>query len=109
MPHGSSETYGYLFSRHGLKLVAYLSDCSAVPDEIARQIKGVQLLVIDALRHKPHPTHLSIAQALEVAERVQPARTLFTHICHELPQSAESELPPHAGLAYDGLKVDFPL
>jgi phosphoribosyl 1,2-cyclic phosphate phosphodiesterase len=109
VPHGSSETYGYLFARHGLKLIAYLSDCSAVPDRIARQIKGVQLLVIDALRHKPHPTHLSIAQALEVSERVQPARTLFTHICHELPQRAESELPCHVGLAYDGLKVDFPL
>ena len=74
----------------GAKLLAYLSDCSAVPDEIARKIAGVQVLVIDALRHKPHPTHLSVDQALEVAERVQPARTLFTHICHELPQSAES-------------------
>jgi len=108
VPHGSSETYGYLFARQGAKLLAYLSDCSAVPNDIARTIEGVQLLVIDALRHKPHPTHLSIAQALEVAERVQPARTLFTHICHELPQSAESELPPDTGLAYDGLKVDFP-
>jgi phosphoribosyl 1,2-cyclic phosphate phosphodiesterase len=109
VPHGSSETYGYLFARQGVRLIAYLSDCSAVPDPIARQIEGVQLLVIDALRHKPHPTHLSIAQALEVAERVRPARTLFTHICHELAQSAESELPRSTGLAYDGLKIDFPL
>lgn len=107
VPHGSSETYGYLFVRQGVKLLAYLSDCSAVPDEIARTIKGVQLLVIDALREKPHPTHLSIAQALEVADRVQPGRTLFTHICHELPQSAESNLPEHVGLAYDGLKIDL--
>jgi phosphoribosyl 1,2-cyclic phosphate phosphodiesterase len=108
VPHGSSETYGYLFSRHGARLLAYLSDCSAVPAGIARQIEGVQLLAIDALRHKPHPTHLSVDQALEVAQRVRPARTLFTHVCHELPQSAESELPPHTGLAYDGLKIDFP-
>ena len=42
------------------------------------------------------------------AQRVRPARTLFTHICHELPQSAETELPPHTGLAYDGLKIDLP-
>ena len=77
-----------------MKLLAYLSDCSAVPDEIARQIEGVQVAVIDALRQKPHPTHLSVEQALEVAARVRPARTLFTHICHELPQSAESDLPP---------------
>jgi phosphoribosyl 1,2-cyclic phosphate phosphodiesterase len=108
VPHGNSETYGYLFGRQGVKLLAYLSDCSAVPDEIARQIAGVQLLVIDALREKPHPTHLSIGQALEVVQRVQPARTLFTHICHELPQSAESALPPNVGLAYDGLRIDFP-
>ncbi len=108
VPHGSSETYGYLFSRHSAKLVAYLSDCSAVPDEIARKIEGVRLLVIDALREKPHPTHLSIGQALEVAQRVHPARTLFTHICHELPQSAETNLPPGVGIAYDGLKIDFP-
>jgi phosphoribosyl 1,2-cyclic phosphate phosphodiesterase len=108
VPHGNSETYGYLFGRQGVKLLAYLSDCSAVPDEIARQIAGVQLLVIDALREKPHPTHLSIGQALEVVQRVQPARTLFTHICHELPQSAESQLPPNVGLAYDGLRIDFP-
>jgi phosphoribosyl 1,2-cyclic phosphate phosphodiesterase len=108
VPHGNSETYGYLFGRQGVKLLAYLSDCSAVPDEIARRIAGVQLLVIDALREKPHPTHLSIGQALEVVQRVQPARTLFTHICHELPQSAESALPPNVGLAYDGLRIDFP-
>ncbi|MEP6974009.1 MAG: MBL fold metallo-hydrolase [Spartobacteria bacterium] len=108
VPHGKTETYGYLFTRHGTRLLAYLSDCHAVPDEIAHKIEGVQLLVIDALRHKPHPTHLSIDQALEVASRVQPARTLFTHICHELPQSAESELPPRTGLAYDGLKIEFP-
>ena len=107
VPHGSSETYGYLFARDGRRLLAYLSDCSAVPDDIARQIEGVQLLVIDALRHRPHPTHLSVDQALEVAQRVRPARTLFTHICHELPQSAESGLPPNVGLAYDGLKIDF--
>jgi phosphoribosyl 1,2-cyclic phosphate phosphodiesterase len=108
VPHGSSITYGYLFARQGQRLLAYLSDCSAVPDEIARQIEGVHLLVIDALREKPHPTHLSIAQALEVAQRVQPTRTLFTHICHELPQRAESDLPPNVGLAYDGLKIDLP-
>ena len=107
VPHGNSETNGYLFAREDRKLLAYLSDCSAVPNEIAREIEGVQLLVIDALRHKPHPTHLSIDQALEVAQRVLPEKTLFTHICHELPQSAEAKLPPHTGIAYDGLKIDF--
>ena len=107
LPHGDSETYGFLFSRNRRKLLAYLSDCSAVPDDVARRIEGVELLVIDALRDKPHPTHLSVAQAIEAAQRVRAERTLFTHLCHELPQSAESTLPPNVGIAYDGLKIDF--
>ena len=107
LPHGDSETYGFLFSRNRRKLLAYLSDCSAVPDDVARRIEGVELLVIDALREKPHPTHLSVAQAIEAAQRVRAERTLFTHLCHELPQSAESTLPPNVGIAYDGLKIDF--
>ena len=67
----------------------------------------VEALIIDALRHKPHPTHLSVAQALAVAERVRPAKTYFTHICHELPQAAESQLPADTHIAYDGLKLKF--
>ena len=98
---------GYLFSRDGRKLVAYLSDCSGVPDEIARKIAGVERLIIDALREKPHPTHLSVGEALEVAERVQPARTFFTHVCHELPAAAEANLPANTHIAFDGLKLSW--
>jgi phosphoribosyl 1,2-cyclic phosphate phosphodiesterase len=105
VPHGRSTVNGYLFSRNGEKLVAYLSDCSAVPEEIVRQIAGVKVLIIDALRHKPHPTHLSVAQASEIAARVRPARTLFTHIAHELAQASEADLPPGIRIAYDGLKL----
>ena len=89
------------------KLVAYLSDCSAVPDAIVDLISGVKTLIIDALRDRPHPTHLSVGQALEVAERVKPEATYFTHICHDLPQSAESRLPNGVRIAYDGLKLRF--
>jgi phosphoribosyl 1,2-cyclic phosphate phosphodiesterase len=105
VPHGKSTVNGYLFSRGGRKRVAYLSDCSAVPDDVVREISGVEVLIIDALRHRPHPTHLSVAQALEVAAKVRPGRTLFTHICHDLPQAAEADLPPGVGIAYDGLKL----
>jgi phosphoribosyl 1,2-cyclic phosphate phosphodiesterase len=107
VPHGNSMVNGYLLARGGRKLVAYLSDCSAVPDDIAEKISGVSALIIDALRHKPHPTHLSVDQAIEVAARVRPAKTYFTHICHELPQSAESQLPAGTHLAYDGLQLRF--
>jgi phosphoribosyl 1,2-cyclic phosphate phosphodiesterase len=107
VPHGNAIVNGYLFSQSEVKLVAYLSDCSAVPEEIAGEIAGVNTLIIDALRHKPHPTHLSVDQALEIASRVRPGKTYFTHICHELPQSAESELPVGTYIAYDGLKLKF--
>lgn len=107
VPHGESLVNGYLFSRDGEKLVAYLSDCSAVPDEVANAIVDVRALIIDALRHKPHPTHLSVNQALEVAARVRAQKTYFTHIAHELPQAAESQLPAGTHIAYDGLKLRF--
>jgi phosphoribosyl 1,2-cyclic phosphate phosphodiesterase len=84
-----------------------MSDCSGVPNTIVDLISGVKALIIDALREKPHPTHLSVAQAIEVARRVQPQETYFTHIAHELSQSAESRLPAHTHIAYDGLKLNF--
>lgn len=107
VPHGNTLVNGYLFERGGHKLVAYLSDCSAVPEEIAHIIRDVEVLIIDALRPKPHPTHLSVDQALEVAARVRSGKTYFTHIAHELPQSAESHLPPNTFIAYDGLRLEF--
>jgi phosphoribosyl 1,2-cyclic phosphate phosphodiesterase len=107
VPHGDSIVNGYLFSRGGEKLIAYMSDCSGVPGAIADQISEVKALIIDALRDKPHPTHLSVEQALEVAAHVRPEATYFTHIAHELPQAAESRLPAGAHIAYDGLKLRF--
>ncbi|CAN5583964.1 MBL fold metallo-hydrolase [soil metagenome] len=107
VPHGSATVNGYLFTRGERKLLAYLSDCSEVPKAIAQEIAGVKALVIDALRPKPHPTHLSVDQALAVAARVQPEMTYFTHIAHELPHAAEADLPPDARIAYDGLKLEL--
>ncbi|MEY2525346.1 MAG: phosphoribosyl 1,2-cyclic phosphate phosphodiesterase [Verrucomicrobiota bacterium] len=100
-------TEAYVPPRNEEKLVAYLSDCSGVPNVIVDLIAGVNVLIIDALREKPHPTHLSVEQAIEVAERVRPGETYFTHIAHELPQAAESRLPAHTHIAYDGLKLDL--
>ena len=105
VPHGESIVNGFLFARGGNKLVAYLSDCSAVPDAILDLIAGVKVLIIDALREKPHPTHLSVAQALEAATRIRPEATYFTHVAHELPQAAEASLPANTSIAYDGLKL----
>src|SRR5438445_12593177 len=96
-----------MFLRYVRKLIAYLIYCIAVLYEIVQKIFGVDCLIIDALRDKAYPMHLSVAQALEVATRVQPEETYFIHIAHELAQSFEQNLPPHTHIAYDGLKLSF--
>lgn len=106
--HGRAHVNGYLLSRGGAPLVAYLSDCKVVPDETLELIRGVRTLIIDALRWRSHPTHLSVNEALEVSRRVAPAETWFTHICHELGHAAtEAELPGSVRIAFDGLKLHF--
>jgi phosphoribosyl 1,2-cyclic phosphate phosphodiesterase len=108
LKHGRSRVNGYLFETAGRKLAAYLSDCKEVPDAVIERIHGVEALIIDALRYTEHPTHLSVAEALEVAARVQPQATWFTHLCHLLGHaSAEAKLPPRTRIAYDGLKLEF--
>jgi phosphoribosyl 1,2-cyclic phosphate phosphodiesterase len=105
--HGRAKVNGYLFTRNGKRLAAYLSDCKEVPHPVIEKIAGVNILIIDALRHKPHPTHLSVSEALEVVEKVRPRRTWFTHICHELAHAeTEAALPPGVRIAYDGLKLE---
>jgi len=69
----------------------------------------VRLLVLDALRHRPHPTHLTVAQALEVVTRMAPERAYFTHICHDLSHAETcARLPTGVELAYDGLVLELP-
>jgi phosphoribosyl 1,2-cyclic phosphate phosphodiesterase len=64
------------------------------------------VLFLDALRHKPHPTHSTVERSIGIAEQLKPRRTFFTHICHELPHArTEIDLPPHIRLAYDGLEL----
>ena len=88
---------------------AYLTDCSGIPDGSWPLLEGLDTLVIDALRHRPHPTHLTVAQALEIARRLGPRRTWLTHICHDLPHEATNRsLPPGVQLAYDGLTIGLP-
>lgn len=107
VPHGRTTVYGYLFTRNGEKRAAYLSDCKAVPDAVIEQISGVRHLVLDALRHKLHPTHMNVEEALAVSRAVKPGQTWFTHLCHELGHAeTEASLPPGVRIAYDGLKLE---
>ena len=100
--HGKSLILGYRVGDF-----AYLTDCSAIPDGSWPLLDGVQVLVLDALRERPHPTHLSLSQAVDVAGQIGAVRAYFTHICHDLPHAATcARLPEHVSLAYDGLVID---
>jgi len=87
---------------------AYLTDVSEVPESSFPLLADLDVLIIDALRHKPHPTHLSLTQALAMVERLKPKRAFFTHIAHELGhEQTNSILPANVRLAYDGLQVEI--
>jgi phosphoribosyl 1,2-cyclic phosphate phosphodiesterase len=88
--------------------VAYCTDVNRIPDESLPLLEGLRVLVLDALRPRPHPGHLSLTEALEVIARLGPARAYLTHMGHELEHEATNRrLPAGVELAYDGLKFDF--
>lgn len=100
--HGSYTIYGFRIGT-----VAYLTDHSEVPEESLELLRGLDVLFLDALRYKPHPTHSTVDRSLETARILEPRRVFFTHICHDLPHArTEQRLPPHVRLAYDGLEID---
>jgi phosphoribosyl 1,2-cyclic phosphate phosphodiesterase len=103
--HGDLPIYGYRLGGF-----AYLTDCSRIPESSWPLLAGVRVLVIDALRDAPHPTHFTVGQALEAVARVAPDRALLTHVSHDLGHAAtSSRLPPRVELAYDGLSLDVEL
>jgi phosphoribosyl 1,2-cyclic phosphate phosphodiesterase len=89
---------------------AYLTDCNAIPDASWRLLTangGIHTLILDALRDRPHSTHFSIAEALDVVGRLGPERAYFTHICHDLAhETTNARLPAGVELAYDGLVLE---
>lgn len=86
---------------------AYVTDCSGIPDPAAERLRDLDLLVIDALRRKPHRSHFSLDQALAEIERLAPRRALLTHLSHEFDHAAlEEELPDGVAVAHDGQQLE---
>lgn len=110
--HGRLPVLGYRFDAPGDSQgptfpLAYCTDVSGIPPETWPALEGLGSLVVDALRHRHHPTHFTVGQAIGVARQVRAARTWFIHMSHDLPHAAtDAELPEGMGLAYDGLVLE---
>jgi phosphoribosyl 1,2-cyclic phosphate phosphodiesterase len=103
LPHGHARVLGFIFRRE----FAYLTDCNEVAPTLVESLKGVTVLVLDGLRHRPHPTHLTIAAATEIALRVGAKQTWLTHINHDIDHApTERDLPAAVRLAYDSLQIE---
>ena len=100
--HGTMPILGFRFGDF-----AYVTDCSRIPDQSWALLEGVDTLVMDALRDEPHPTHFTVAEALDVIARLAPRRAFLTHMTHDLGHAeTTARLPAGVELAYDGLVLD---
>ena len=101
LAHGKFRVLGFRFGN-----VAYCTDTNSIPAESWALLEGLDVLVLDALRLKPHPTHFSLEEAVATATRIGAKHTYFTHMSHELEHEATNgALPPDMELAYDGLRI----
>jgi phosphoribosyl 1,2-cyclic phosphate phosphodiesterase len=102
--HGSLPILGYRIGA-----LAYLTDASRIPEASYALLGGLELLVINALRERPHPMHLTIDEALAEASRIAARRTILTHVAHDLShREIARRLPPAIELGYDGLEIELP-
>ncbi|MBB5055903.1 phosphoribosyl 1,2-cyclic phosphate phosphodiesterase [Granulicella aggregans] len=103
--HGNLVISGYRFGS-----AAYLTDMSSIPEASMAQLQNLDILILDALRITPHPTHSNVENSLRIVEQLKPKRAFFTHMGHDLDHATtDATLPPHVRLAYDGLKLGFDL
>jgi phosphoribosyl 1,2-cyclic phosphate phosphodiesterase len=101
LPHGPTSVYGYRIGKLG-----YITDAKELPEEALRAFRGVSVLVLNALFRTPHPTHLSLSEAIEAAKKIGARQTYLTHLTHRTGHAElEHELPSGISPAFDGLTV----
>lgn len=106
--HGNVRTHGYRFDHPSFGSLAYLPDVKRIGPPSLALLEDLDTLIIDALRHEDHSTHMTVDEAIDTIDRLQPRRSYLTHLSHELPWDETSRsLPPGISVAYDGLSLDF--
>lgn len=103
--HGGLQTVGFRFGH-----AAYLTDMSDIPEKSFGLLENLDVLILDALRRTPHPSHSNLESSIKFVEKIRPRRAWFTHMSHDLGHiETEKELPAHIRLAYDGLRIPLEL
>ena len=101
LDHGGMEVLGFK-----VRNCAYATDCNSIPPASIELLRGVDTLILDALRYEPHPTHFTIEQALEIIQEVKPRQAWLIHLAHTIDYATVSRnLPPGVALAHDGLEI----
>ena len=105
LPHGSGSVRAFRIGDF-----AYATDCNEIPADAAARLRGLDVLVIDALRQKPHRSHFTVEQALEQVATLQPRQAYLTHLSHDLEHAAvQASLPDGVAVAHDELTIELPL
>ena len=103
--HGGAPCYGYLMEADGVR-VGYISDCSRIPESTLALLGDLDVMVLDALRYRPHPSHMCVAESVACLEKIGAKRSYLIHLCHDLDHGKLSgELPENMFVTYDGLRV----
>lgn len=105
--HGRTETFGYRLEWHG-RSVGYVPDCKEMPEATVAAFHGVDVMILDGLRHREHPTHLTVHSALRLLHGIGAKRSYLTHICHDLDhEETQESLPVATFLACDGMTLKW--
>ncbi len=103
--HGNKHTVGYIFAADDQK-VGYVPDCHGMLDDAVEKLQGLDIMVLDGLRHTPHKTHLTIEESLGLLSRIKAKQSYMTHMCHDINhEETEKALPDNVKLTYDGLEI----
>ena len=102
-----ADTLGYKIVAGGCSL-GYVPDCKQMPEETLRELAGVDVMVLDGLRHRAHSTHMTVAESVEILQRIGARRSFLTHMCHDLGhEETQRALPPGIEVSWDGLTLEW--